>query len=131
MSGLLTRPTVAGHEGAVIPASVRGVGGASSGRLPVDDRQRHEGFPSLLPKATWEKLGNVYGLARQERRVLRLLCRGFGNATIAERLGIRPPTLRTHLRSIYKKLGCTGQVAVILKLVHAFVKKNDRTHPQG
>ncbi len=97
----------------------------------MEDMQRHEGFPELLSTARWEELGNVYGLARQERLVVRLLCRGFGNATIAERLGIRPPTLRTHLRSIYRKLRCAGRVAVILKLVHGFVKKSDRTHPQG
>ena len=94
----------------------------------MDDGHDHNGFPDLLSVEAWEEVGDAYGLARQERRVLRLLCRGLGNVAIAAALGIRPPTLRTHLRSIYAKLGCAGRVAIVLKLVHGF-QKDEPTHP--
>ena len=89
----------------------------------MDDGHHHNGFPDLLWAEACEKVGDAYGLARQERRVLRLLCRGLSNVAIATALGIRPPTLRTHLRSVYAKLGCRGRVHVILKLMHGYVKR--------
>ncbi|MFH0983564.1 MAG: LuxR C-terminal-related transcriptional regulator [Planctomycetota bacterium] len=81
-----------------------------------------EGFPDLLLPKQWQEIVERYGLTTQEQRVLRLLCRGLGNTATARRLGIGLPTLRTYLRSIYRKLGCIDRVAVILALVHGFAK---------
>lgn len=91
--------------------------------LPMDASRKREGYPDLLPAKARKKVGELYGLARQEVRVLRLLCQGFTNGAIASHLDIRLPTVRTHLRSIYAKLDCADRVQVILKLVHGFVKK--------
>jgi DNA-binding NarL/FixJ family response regulator len=43
--------------------------------------------------------------------VLRLLARGLTNPQIAEQLVIRPPTVTTHVASIYTKLGVTTRRA--------------------
>jgi len=43
-------------------------------------------------------------LTAAERRVARLACRGYDNATIASRLGKREQTVANQLRSVYEKL---------------------------
>jgi len=77
-----------------------------------------DGFPELLGPREWRQVEARYGLTDREMWVLRLLCRGLGNAGIAAKLGIAPPTVRTHLRSIYAKLRQGDRVGVILTLVH-------------
>ena len=44
-------------------------------------------------------------LSQREREVLNLLSSGLRNAEIAERLNISIETVKTHIRSIYQKLG--------------------------
>ena len=58
-------------------------------------------------------------LTRREREVLRLLAEGFRNDEVAERLGISPLTVRTHVRHAMEKLGAgtrTEAVATALRL---------------
>ncbi|MCX7622504.1 MAG: helix-turn-helix transcriptional regulator, partial [Thermomicrobium sp.] len=44
-------------------------------------------------------------LSARERRILELLARGASNKEIAQELGIREGTVRTHLERLYRKLG--------------------------
>lgn len=46
----------------------------------------------------------VHSLTSQELRVFRLLGRGLGNDQIAAQTNISPSTVRSHLKSVYKKL---------------------------
>lgn len=50
-------------------------------------------------------------LSARERAVLRLVAEGCTNNEIAERLGIRLPTVKTHLGRICMKLGVRGRLA--------------------
>jgi DNA-binding NarL/FixJ family response regulator len=78
------------------------------------------GFPELLTTEQWREVSRAHGLTPQELRLLRLLARGFANCEIAFQLGLRRPTVRSHLRSIYRKLNCTDRIEVLLQLVHEF-----------
>lgn len=50
--------------------------------------------------------GNDYGsLSDRERQVMQLVCRGFTNKAIADRLGVAEGTVKLHVHHIYKKLG--------------------------
>lgn len=51
------------------------------------------------------------GLTRREYEVLRLLTAGLTNIQIAEQLIVSLPTVNTHVRSIYNKLGVTSRSA--------------------
>ena len=83
---------------------------------------RSEGaFPELLSQDCWTFVAEEYALTAQEQCVLRLACRGLGNRDIAQRLDITLPTVRTHMRSIYAKLGCANRVHLILTLLHQHV----------
>ncbi len=50
-----------------------------------------------------DDLSSNYGLSRREHEVLQLLVEGATTATIAERLGISPHTVRDHLKHLYRK----------------------------
>lgn len=78
------------------------------------------GFPELLTAKTWGTVSRVYSLTPQEINVLRLLTRGFANSEIAHQLGICGPTVRSHLRSAYRKIGQSDRLCVVLHLVHAY-----------
>jgi len=43
-------------------------------------------------------------LSRREEEVLDLICKGYGNKEIADRLSVGVETVRTHLKRIYEKL---------------------------
>jgi ATP/maltotriose-dependent transcriptional regulator MalT len=64
-----------------------------------------EGQPLILPAKS------SAGLSRRENEVLRLLTMGLTSTQIAEQLVISLPTVNTHVRSIYNKLGVTSRSA--------------------
>lgn len=52
-------------------------------------------------------------LTPREREVLRLLAAGLTRAGIGERLGISPGTVRSHLQSIFAKLGAHSRLEAV------------------
>ena len=81
-------------------------------------------FPPLLAEAGWQRIVTDHHLTDREAEVLLLLTSGYHDTDICDRLGIKHPTLRTHARSVYRKLECTSRVDVILALVHDYVVKS-------
>ena len=53
-------------------------------------------------------------LTDREKTVLGYLCSGYTNKEIAEKMYLSVSTIKTHLESIYAKLGLTGRVEVAL-----------------
>ena len=97
-------------------------------------------FPPLLPSADWERLSAERGLTRRESEVAAMLCRAAGYAAIQTHLRVARPTLRSHLRAIYRKFGCRNRTELILRIVHDGLltseaakpgkpKKSRRSHP--
>ena len=59
-------------------------------------------------------------LSNQERNVVALLAEGFAasprgytNGQLADRLGLAEDTVKTHLRSVFRKLGVSGRTGVV------------------
>ena len=59
---------------------------------------------------------NPYGLSRSEFRVCHLIESGMKAQQMAESLGVAEATIRSHLRSIYAKTECSGQMEVMSRL---------------
>lgn len=57
-------------------------------------------------------------LTQRELEVLRLLTAGLSNAAIAENLGVSEGTIKSHVHSIYDKVGIRGRVQLILFAKH-------------
>jgi DNA-binding NarL/FixJ family response regulator len=57
--------------------------------------------------------GASLGLTRRESEVLELMVRGNGNRAIAARLVLGEETIKTHVRSIYRKLGVADRAQAV------------------
>lgn len=81
---------------------------------------RHRLFPPLLNESNWDHFVAQNALTPREAEVILLLSSGQGYHEICERLNLKRPTLRTHLRSAYQKIGCANRVELILLMVHEY-----------
>jgi DNA-binding NarL/FixJ family response regulator len=61
-----------------------------------------------------ERSAEVPGLTPLQREVVRLVADGWTNAAIAERLGVTPGTVGTHVGRILERLGldCRADIAL-------------------
>jgi NarL family two-component system response regulator LiaR len=81
--------------------------------------------------------GDEHGLSPRESEVLALICQGLSNEEITERAFIGINTVKTHIRTAYRKIGVTTRSqAVIWGLQHGFepdrsrdVRSQSRGHP--
>ena len=53
-------------------------------------------------------------LTSREREILGMFAEGLANKTVATELWISEETVKTHAKSIYRKLGVSGRVQAIL-----------------
>lgn len=67
-------------------------------------------------QARCEALADEAGLTPREREILGYLGRGHGIAFVAATLVISESTVRTHVKSIYKKLGVNGREELLAKV---------------
>lgn len=79
-----------------------------SGSLVVRLRQ---GKPS---EAELPHPASLVQLSRREREILTMAAQGMNNKDIAERLGVAQNTIKTHLRSIYRKCGVPDRLQAVL-----------------
>ena len=65
--------------------------------------------------------GREHGLSGRESEVLALICQGMSNVEISQRAYIGINTVKTYIRSAYRKIGVTTRPqAVIWALSHGF-----------
>ena len=69
-------------------------------------RAAHDGGRGMWP-------GSKLGLSRRESEVLALLARGLSNRLIAAELVLGEETIKTHMRSIYRKLGVSDRAQAV------------------
>ncbi len=58
------------------------------------------------------------GLTQREREVALLVADGLRSREVAERLGIASQTVKSHLKTIFDKLGVRNRVELARRLVH-------------
>lgn len=58
-------------------------------------------------------------LSTREGECLALALEGAENGAVANRLGVRPETVKVHLRNAYRKLGAGGRAEILAHLVEA------------
>lgn len=88
------------HAGlAVVPA---GIAAALTGRAP-----------RIAQRLTSASSADVTPLSPREREILALLAEGLGNKIVAARLGISEHTVKTHVASIFQKLGADTRAEAV------------------
>ena len=75
------------------------------------------GAAALLSDTQWAYLQKRFHLTARERQVVELVCQGLTNSGIAARLRVRPETVKTHVRNVYRKTGVGGKVLLLLKFI--------------
>jgi len=100
-SGYITKDTQADMFG-------RAVQGVLDGQIVVPERLGKTAFEPAAVEASSLERSTAGLLARQltprELEVLEMLARGAGGGEIAQRLGVSPNTVRTHVQGILSKL---------------------------
>lgn len=79
-----------------------------------------EALAKPLPSAPppWDELARRHGLTDREREVLEALYRtGLGNRALAEYLCVSPHTIKSHLRSAFRKLGVANRTQFLQRFV--------------
>ena len=95
---------VARSDSLLYPAAVRGLAAEHARRAPA--------------AAPW-----VARLTEREAEVLRHVATGLTNAEIAERIGVGPATVKSHVAAVLAKLGARDRTqAVILAYESGFVR---------
>ena len=70
----------------------------------------------------WEYLRSRRHLTPREVEVAKLVCRGFDNNRISEKLDVEYNTVRAHLGNIFRKAGVKGKAGLILEFVEVLRK---------
>jgi len=71
----------------------------------------------LLDSKQWVYVQNRHNLTPREREIAELVCQGLRNGSIAGNLRIRPGTVKTHIRNIYRKVRVKSKIEMILRFV--------------
>lgn len=106
----------------VIAAALWGFWRAGAGKRGVDGGQGALAAGAVADaearsvQARCEALADEAGLTPREREIFGYLGRGHGIAFVAEMLVISESTVRTHVKSIYKKLGVAGREELLAKV---------------
>jgi DNA-binding NarL/FixJ family response regulator len=80
----------------------------------------HYKKPKLIPLNTkqWSYVQHLYSLTPREREIAEQICQGLGNGGIARNLRIRPGTVKTHTRNIYRKVRVKNKIAMLLRFLN-------------
>jgi DNA-binding NarL/FixJ family response regulator len=71
----------------------------------------------LLDGKQWSYLRKRYGLTPREQQIAELVCQGLRTGHIAGHLRIRPGTVKTHVRNIYRKVRVKNKINMLLRFV--------------
>ena len=71
----------------------------------------------LFDEKQWHYFQRRYRMSPRELDVARLVCSGLTNGDIAGTLGVRPGTVKTHLRSIFGKTHTRSKITMLLTFV--------------
>ena len=109
-SGFLLKDVTA----AQLAEGVRVVAAGEAMLAPTVTRRLLERFAGILPGAEEQMPSSLSALTGREREILTLLASGLSNAELGARLYLSEPTIKTHLSSIFRKLGVRDRVQAVI-----------------
>jgi len=76
----------------------------------------------VFTKRQWKYLRKCWHLTPREIEIAKLVCKGFDNDRIADKLHIAYNTVRAHLGNVFRKMGVKGKSSVILEFIDVLQK---------
>jgi DNA-binding CsgD family transcriptional regulator len=65
----------------------------------------------------WEYLSKCWHLTPREVEIAKMVCKGFDNEQIGNKMHIAYNTVRAHLGNIFRKVGARGKARIILEFI--------------
>ena len=65
----------------------------------------------------WFYIQRRFHLTDRELQVAQLVCRGLNNDAISAKLKIRPGTVKTHIRNLYRRIRTKNKIQMVLKFL--------------
>lgn len=102
---------------------------AASGRRNGDQertrivRRGSPGF-GLLDGDEWERAVQHLNLSGREQEIARAIFDDRTESSIAEKLGISPHTVHTHVERLYRKLGVGSRTQLVLRVVQSGIGRD-------
>src|SRR5262245_62807602 len=109
-SGFLLKDVTA----AQLVDGVRVVAAGEAMLAPTVTRRLLERFATVLPGGDEPTPPSLQSLTGREREILTLLASGLSNAELGARLHLSEPTIKSHLSSIFRKLGVRDRVQAVI-----------------
>jgi len=109
-SGFLLKDVTA----AQLVEGVRVVAAGEAMLAPTVTRRLLERFAAALPGGEEPTAPSLQSLTGREREILTLLASGLSNAELGAGLYLSEPTIKTHLSSIFRKLGVRDRVQAVI-----------------
>ena len=83
-------------------------------------RQVHRGHTCIPPRIGQKLVENLSrpSLSARELHTVRLIAEGKSNKAIGDQLGITEGTVKTHVKSLLKKLDAPGRTAAVREAIH-------------
>ena len=72
----------------------------------------------LFDEKRWHYIQSRYHMTPREVQVAKLICQGLDNERIARNLRIKPGTIKTHLRNIYRRVRVKSKLTMLLMFLH-------------
>lgn len=85
-------------------------------RTPPRRRSRDR---ELLRAVEWQFIDRELGLSGREHDIMELVLADVKESAMGARLGISPHTVHTHLERLYRKLGVSGRVQLVVRALGA------------
>lgn len=85
--------------------------GNHAGSLDINDRG-------------WARVGRRLQLSPRQLEIVRILLEGSTIAGAARELHIRPDTVKTHLKRVYRRLGVRSRVELAVRVLSAATKEH-------
>ena len=94
--------------------AIRVVAAGDALLAPSVTRRLLERFAAALPGGEEPTAPSLQSLTGREREILTLLASGLSNAELGAGLYLSEPTIKTHLSSIFRKLGVRDRVQAVI-----------------
>ena len=94
--------------------AVRVIASGEALLAPTVTRRLLDRFADSMPAADARQALAIASLTEREREILTLLASGRSNAELAKELYLSEPTIKTHLSSIFRKLGVRDRVQAVI-----------------
>lgn len=84
----------------------------------------------LLNPNQWAQIADVASLTQRERQVAEMLLESHTREEIAQKLNVKPRTIRQHMESLHSKLKVSNRVGLALRVISLRdqVIQNDHLH---